>query len=101
MTGSKESQGSPIQLDPAKLLLLGGVSKAGSSNRRMMGAVPTCFLKGTRIHTVKGDRKVEDLAIGDLLPTVFGGVRPIQWIARYRYKKSNPAKSWVRDVRPV
>ena len=101
MTDSKEPKGSTIQLDAAKLLLLGGASKDGSSNRRMLGAVLTCFLKGTRIRTDKGDRKVEDLAIGDLLPTVFGGVRPIQWIARYRYKKSDPGKSWVKDVRPV
>ena len=33
-----------------------------------------CFLKGTKIQTVEGERKVEDLAIGDLLPTMFGGL---------------------------
>jgi Hint domain len=60
-----------------------------------------CFLKGTKIQTVQGERKVEDLAIGDLLPTVFGAVRPIQWMGYYRYMKSDRSKPWVRDVRPV
>ena len=60
-----------------------------------------CFLKGTTIRTADGDRKVEDLAVGDLLPTVFGGLCPTQWIGRYSFKKSDPAKAWVRDVRPV
>jgi hypothetical protein len=60
-----------------------------------------CFLKGTTIRTADGDRKVEDLAVGDLLPTVFGGIRPIQWIGRYSFKKSDPAKEWVRDILPV
>jgi len=39
-----------------------------------------CLLRGTRVLTAKGDCKVEDLAIGDLVPTMFGGVQPIQWI---------------------
>jgi len=60
-----------------------------------------CFLKGTKIQTIQGERKVEDLAIGDLLPTVFGAVRPIQWVGYYRYKKSDRSKPWVRNVRPV
>src|SRR6516162_4364414 len=46
-----------------------------------------CFLKGTMIRTAAGDRKIEDLAMGDLLPTVFGGICPIQWIGRYSLKK--------------
>jgi len=54
-----------------------------------------CFLKGTKIRTVAGERKIEDLAIGDLLPTMFGGVRPIQWIGHY------PFKPWVKDAQPV
>jgi hypothetical protein len=39
--------------------------------------------------------------VGDLLPTVFGGVCPIQWIGYYPYKKSDPTKPWVKDVLPV
>ncbi len=62
---------------------------------------PQCFLKGTTIRTTDGDRKIEDLAVGDLLPTVFGGIQPIQWIGRYRFRKSDPAKAWVKDVLPV
>ena len=60
-----------------------------------------CFLKGTAIRTVEGDRKIEDLAVGDLLPTVFGGTSPIQWIGRYRFTKSDPTRAWVRDVLPI
>ena len=65
------------------------------------GGGPNCFLKGTTIRTVSGDRKIEDLAIGDLLPTMFGGLRPIQWIGRYPLKKSDPCKPWVKDALPV
>ena len=60
-----------------------------------------CFLKGTKIRTAEGDRKIEDLAIGDLLPTMFGGLRPIQWIGRYPFKKSDTSKLWVKDALPV
>jgi Hint domain len=60
-----------------------------------------CFLKGTKIRTAEGERKIEDLAIGDLLPTMFGGLRPIQWIGRYPIKRSDPSKPWVRDALPV
>jgi hypothetical protein len=60
-----------------------------------------CFLKGTKIRTAEGERKIEDLAIGDLLPTVFGGLRPLQWIARYPFKKSDPSRPWVKDALPV
>jgi hypothetical protein len=51
--------------------------------------------------TIEGDRKVEDLAPRDLLPTVFGGIRPIQWIARYSLKKSDPTNAWVKKALPV
>jgi len=60
-----------------------------------------CFLKETKIRTADGERKIEDLAIGDLLPTMFGGLRPIQWIGCYSFKKSDPSKPWVKDALPV
>src|SRR6202034_4353056 len=62
---------------------------------------PACFLKGTKILTADGERKIEDLAVGDLLPTKFGGLRPVQWIGRYPIKKSDPSKPWVREALPV
>ena len=60
-----------------------------------------CFLKDTTIRTVDGDRKIEDLRAGDLLPSVFGGTYAIQWIGRYSFKKGDPTKGWVRGVLPI
>jgi hypothetical protein len=73
----------------------------GPGPGRGPGHGSNCLLRGTIIQAVSGSRKVEDLAIGDLLPTMFGGPRPIQWIARYPFRKSDPSKPWVKDVRPV
>src|ERR1700678_4002671 len=70
----------------------GGGNGGGKSN---------CFLKGTKIRTAEGERKIEDLAVGDLLPTMFGGLRPVQWIGRYPMKKSDPSKAWVKDALPI
>ena len=43
-----------------------------------------CFLKGTAIRTMQGDKKIEDLTVGELLPTAFGGEVPIKSITRHR-----------------
>src|SRR5664279_4102138 len=41
-------------------------------------AVPiTCFLRGTRIRTSRGYRRIETVTAGDLVPTRFGGMTPI------------------------
>ena len=66
-------------------------------------AIPhcNCFLRGTKIQTAEGECKVEDLAIGDMLPTMFGGLCPVQWIGHYPIKKSDPSKSWAKDALPV
>jgi hypothetical protein len=37
---------------------------------------PRCLMRGTTINTADGDRKVEELAIGDLLPTMSGACAP-------------------------
>jgi Hint domain len=89
--------------------LLGSASLVGSVGLAMQAraGVPACavgcrcFLKGTYIQTAEGTRKVEELAIGDLLPTMFGGTRPIQWIGRFPIKRSDPSKPWPKDARPV
>jgi Hint domain len=60
-----------------------------------------CFLQGTAIATADGDRKIEDLVVGDLLPTVFGGISAIQWIGYYRFTKSDQTKPWARNVSPI
>jgi Hint domain len=65
------------------------------------GNKSNCFLSGTKILTAGGERNIEDLAVGDLLPTMFGGLRPVQWIGRYRYTKSEPSKPWAESARPV
>ena len=65
------------------------------------GKGANCFLKGTKILTAEGEREMETLAIGDLLPTKFGGLRPVQWIGRYPLKRSDPSKPWVKDALPV
>jgi hypothetical protein len=82
----------------------GGNDKGNNGNGNGNGGNhngANCFLKGTKILTADGERKVEDLAIGDLLPTMFGGLRPVQWIGRYPRKKSDPSKPWVKNALPV
>jgi hypothetical protein len=64
-------------------------------------AAAACFLKGTRIRTVAGERNVEDLTIGDVLPTASRGAQIVQLIGNYTFFKNDPEKSWTEGVRPV
>lgn len=41
-----------------------------------------CFAEGTQIATVRGELRVEDLQIGDLLETADGSATAVRWIGR-------------------
>lgn len=60
-----------------------------------------CFLKGTRILTATGERKIEDIAPGDLVPTAFGAARPVQSIGRFRRIRSDKRRPWAKHAQPV
>ena len=85
--------------------ILGAVALARVESARAGMPLPCshclCLLRGTNIQTTAGQSKIEDLAIGDLLPTVFSGVRPIQWIGRYPIKKGNSSRPWAKAALPV
>jgi hypothetical protein len=76
-------------------------ANCGNNGKDVGQGCEQCFLKGTMIRTAGGHRKIDDLAPGDLLPTVFGGVCSIKSIRRYTGKRSDPTKAWAKDVLPV
>ena len=116
MTSELENPNAATQRTRRNMMKMGAIlassaagisaAHAGPIKTIICGVLPgaprcNCFLKGTRIRTANGERKIEDLAIGDLLPTEFGGSRAVQWIGRYSVKKSDPSKPWVKDALPV
>jgi hypothetical protein len=61
--------------------------------------IAACYLRGTHITTAEGERPIESLAIGDLVKTYSGQLRPIRWIGRRRYSRASVAAN--RELSPV
>ena len=62
-----------------------------------VGAV--CYCPGTLIETERGQKRVEDLKIGDEVMTMSGALRPIKWIGRRSY--SGRFAAGLKNVLPV
>ena len=75
------------------------VRHSGSAKGGVM-AVAVCFLKGTRIWTPHGERRVEDLRISDLVVTSSGEAKPIQWVWGRRFERRCGQK-WAEEIAPI
>jgi len=56
-----------------------------------------CFLRGTRMATAQGDIRVEDLAVGDRVHTLFAGLARVKWIGHRHIdcrRHPKPAAVW-------
>lgn len=58
-----------------------------------------CYLHGTLIATPAGERRIETLAIGDMVTTADGAARAIRWIGRRSYDRRFAAGN--PDVIPI
>jgi hypothetical protein len=61
---------------------------------------PSCFLRGTRIRTPKGEVRVENLAAGELISTFDGTAKPIKWIGRWSFPAAS-AERWPGELLPI
>jgi hypothetical protein len=77
-----------------------GIAMSPRSGEAAGSGGKPCFLKGTRIRVVGGEKRIEDIRIGDLVVTKSGIAKPVRWVARRRYRKE-PGSPWVENIQPV
>ena len=75
----------------------GGNSQGGGHNG---GGGHSCLLRGTHIRTPEGNKKIDEIKIGDLVLTRSGETKPVLWVARHRYHRK-PGVPWARDIAPI
>jgi hypothetical protein len=78
----------------------GGNDKGNNGNGKGNGG-PRCFLRGTRIRTLAGYQPVECLAVGDVVPTIFGGPAPIREIKHSRHERQARNDPWPLSLMPI
>ena len=90
ITVSDDGQGQALLTFPGgESVVLGGVSPAQAAKYGMLHSMGVpCFAAGTRIMTPQGERRVEDMLVGDLVTTPSGTALPILWHGR----------RWVADL---
>ncbi|SEH86713.1 Hint domain-containing protein [Rhizobium tibeticum] len=77
----------------------GGSGHGNSGGGGNGGGGAHCFLRGTSILTDCGEKRVEDLRIGDRVALPDGGNRSIRWVGRQMFKKSGAR--WHDGVVPI
>ncbi|WP_146345575.1 Hint domain-containing protein [Falsiphaeobacter marinintestinus] len=59
--------------------LLGNTASGLTVNRQEWDYM-TCFAEGTRVKTASGPRRIQNIRVGDLIPTFDSGIQPVRWI---------------------
>ena len=73
----------------------GTISALDTAVLSNIGFQTACYREGTRILTTVGERPIETLAIGDDLPTLFGGTRRVIWVGRRAVDLTRHPRPWL------
>ncbi len=77
---------------------IAGLPTTNSTTTVVTTAMP-CFAAGTRIATPRGEVRVQDLCVGDLVLTISGRLQPVEWIGRRSLDCRRHAAP--RQIRPI